>query len=332
MEIKMELREKIKSLFHEQLIVEKILTPITNKKKIIKNIGRKGLKKSKIKGKRKNNFKTQDARRILASKHGISDAIKKIKNAYVMTYAEIAKLMRDYHYSFNKDHGKWFRKKDTETSSPSNTNKIHKPKENGENKKKHSKGKIRVSKPEDISDKLKSTAKSSVKSELSNGIEGNTLDKESMKSYQARILGHLLNKNTQEGGWLDAIQMLKNENGVLEFYLPKDKIYEFLASVEIFWINERNVWVDSDGNYPIPDEVHGGRYGITGRSVLANIGFVNFIDVDNVEDQEVLDTLKELEYNWVDGEWKKPETPTKESLVQKRIFPELVTKDIIGHI
>jgi hypothetical protein len=129
------------------------------------------------------------------------------------------------------------------------------------------------------------------------------LTSESVKSYQARIISYLLNTNTEEGGWNDAIQILTSPSGSLEFYLPKEKIYEYLETQQVTWIEDRKVWIDVDGNYPIPDEVHMGRQGITSRAILANEGYVNFLDLEETDDEEALDMAKELGYNWVDGVW-----------------------------
>jgi len=330
----MDLKSRIKSLFHEGVLTEKAsISNILGKKKVLKGLGRKGLKKSKVKSKRKNNYKTQDARRILASKHGLSQALKKEKNKYIMTYDEIAKAMRKHNYTFNKDHGKWFRKKDKggATKSDTPTSSYKKPEETNDAPKASKKAKVKVEKPEDLSDKLKSDKESSIKPlDIANdqGESGNYLNKESMKSYQARMIAYLLNQNTEEGGWNDAIQIIGTSDK-LEFYLPKEKIYEFLDAQQVSWIEERKVWIDIDGDYPVPENIHGGRQGITGRANLANDGFVNFLDLEDTSDQESLDTLTELGYNWGDGMWKKPEIVEN---VQKRVFPELVTQDIIGHI
>lgn len=334
----MELKNRIKSIFAEGLLIEKSGSVDSfGKKKIVKGIGRKALKKSKIKGKRKNNYKTQDARRILASKHGISKALKKVDNKYEMTYDEIAKLMRHYTYAFNKDKGKWFRKKDTDkaekpTSSKSQTS-SEQPKDT-KAPKESKKAKTKVVSPEDITPNLKSDKTSSIKKlDISQGVsqeDGNYLTKESMKSYQARLISYLVNQNTEEGGWYDAIQILESPQKTLEFYLPKEKIYEFLESNQITWIEERKVWIDIDGNYPISDEIHNGRQGITCRATLANEGYVNFLDVEDSSDEEALDLAKELGYTWADGNWTKSELPTATESVQKRVFPELVTQDIIG--
>lgn len=335
----MELKNIIKSIFSEGLLIEKEKLSF-GKKKIIKGIGRKALKKSKIKSKRKNNYKTQDARRILASKHGISKALKKIDNKYEMTYDEIAKLMRNYTYAFNTDKGKWFRKKDT--------NKVNKPSTNSKSQsstdqkkdtkepKESKKAKTKVESSEDITQKLKSDKTSSIKkldiSQDEGSDNGNYLTKESMKSYQARLISYLVNQNTEEGGWYDAIQILENTQKTLEFYLPKEKIYEFLESNQITWIEERKVWIDIDGNYPISEEIHNGRQGITCRATLANDGYVNFLDVEESSDEEALDLANELGYTWVDGNWAKSELPLATESIQKRVFPELITTDIIGKI
>jgi hypothetical protein len=334
----MDLKSRIKLLFNEGILLEKKpdAASILGKKKVIKGLGRKGVKKSK--SKRKNNFKTQDARRILASKHGVSKALKKDKNKYVMTYDEIAKLMRHYSYSFNKDKGKWLRKKpSTGSSSSAPTSSSPKSKETPSSpektKKSSSKSKIKVQSEDDITDNLKSDKTTSIKTSADNTDidNSNYLSKESMKSYQARLISYLLNDNTEEGGWYDAIQLLKSPSGSLEFYLPKTTIYEYLDNSKITWIEERQVWIDIEGNYPIPEENHGGRHGITARAILANEGYTNFLDVNETSDQEALDTAQELGYTWFDGMWKKLEAPKTESL-QKRTFPELITKDLIGKI
>ena len=335
----MELRNRIKSIFTEGLLTEKENTSF-GKKKIIKGIGRKALKKSKIKSKRKNNYKTQDARRILASKHGVSKALKKVDNKYEMTYDEIAKLMRNYTYAFNTDKGKWFRKKDVdkvEKSSNGSSSKVSdKEPKNKETSKESKKAKTKVESSEDITPNLKSDKTSSIKKlDISHGDsqeDGNYLTKESMKSYQARLISYLLNQNTEEGGWYDAIQILESTQKTLEFYLPKEKIYEFLESNQITWIEERKVWIDIDGNYPISDDNHNGRQGITCRATLANEGYVNFLDVEDSSDEEALDLANELGYTWVDGNWNKSDLPIATESIQKRIFPELVTNDIIGKI
>lgn len=333
----MDLKSRIKSLFTENVLVEKAtsVSSVLGKKKVLKGLGRKHLKKSKIKSKRKNNYKTQDARRILASKHGVGNALKKMKNKYVMTYADIAQLMRDHSYTFNKDKGKWFKRKDTgnepkkgaDTSASST-----KASEKEVAPKKSEKAKTKIASFDDFTNKLKSDKTTSVKAfELQMGADnGNYITKESVKSYQARIIAYLLNIDTEEGGWIDAIQLIDGEPDKLEFYLPKEKIFEYLETQQLTWIEERQVWVDIDGNFPIADEVHGGREGITSRSILANLGYINFLDLDEVSDQEALDTMAELGYNWVDGIWMK-ETLATEALL-KRAFPELVTRDIIGNI
>jgi hypothetical protein len=324
----MDLKSRIKSLFTEGLLIEKAdVSNIIGKKKILK---KQSVKKSKIKSKRKNNFKTQDARRILASKHGVSNALKKMENKYVMDYAEIAKLMRKYSYTFNKDKGSWLKKKDvgsevksTSTKATieptSNKPETSKPKES-------KKAKIKVAKIDDIEDKLKSDKSSSMK-KSSNIEDKNVISNESMKSYQGRLISYLLNSNNEEGGWLDAIQIVDEEP--LEFYLPKESIYEYLSNQDITWIEDRKVWVDIDGDYPISNEIHNGRIGITARAILANNGFINFLNVDEVSDEETLDSIRELGYNWGDGMWVKPEITTE---IVKRQFPELVTNDIIGTI
>ena len=334
----MDLKNRIKSLFAEGILTEnKSISGILGKKKVIHGLGRKAVKKSKIKSKRKNNYKTQDARRILASKHGKSAALKKVDNKYVMTYDEIAKLMRGFSYTFNKDAGKWLKKKDSASVAKSAPKGGATPIEPSSKKPKaSSNAKTKVETPEDISNKLKSDKITSIKpfemNTPSQDNNNNYLTKESVKSYQARIISYLLNTNTQEGGWLDAIQILKGPSSALEFYLPKEKIYEYLETQQVVWIEERQVWIDADGNYPIPDEIHMGRQGITSRAVLANEGYVNFLDLDETSDEEALDMAKELGYTWVDGVWNKPEAPITEGRIQSRVLPELVTPDIIGTI
>lgn len=332
----MDLRSRIKSLFAEGVLAEKqSISSILGKKKVLKGLGRKAVKKSKIKGKRKNNYKTQDARRILASKHGKSAALKKVDNKYVMTYDEIAKLMRGFSYSFNKDKGKWLKKKDAAgaaKAAPKNGGATIEPSK--PEAKKSSKAKNKVETVDDISDKLKSDKTSSVKPfemGVNDKENNNYLVKESVKSFQARLIAYLLNTNTEEGGWYDAIQVLTGENGALEFYLPKEKIYEYLETQQTVWIEERKVWIDADGNYPVPDEVHMGRQGITSRAILANEGYINFLDLEETSDEEALDMAKELGYTWVDGVWVKAEAPATEN-VQRRVFPEPITPTIIGTV
>jgi hypothetical protein len=275
----MNLKNRIQSLFAEGLSSKKkSISNIIGKKKVIKGIGRKAVKKSKIKSKRKNNYKTQDARRILASKHGVGNALKKIENKYVMDYAEIAKLMRQYKYTFNKDKGSWLKKKDASDkhiSSNTSTTKTDTKKDNSiEPKSKESKkAKIKVNKIDDVDDKLKSNKESSLKSH-SNMDSKNIISAESMKSYQGRLITYLMNKTDQDGKWLDAIQIVDGDP--LEFYMPKESIYDYLSSQEITWIEDRKVWVDLDGDFPISYEIHGGRMGITARAILANLGFINF--------------------------------------------------------
>jgi hypothetical protein len=89
------------------------------------------------------------------------------------------------------------------------------------------------------------------------------------------------------------------------------------------------VWVDLDGDFPISYEIHGGRMGITARAILANLGFINFLNVDEVSDDETNATINELGYRWTDNTWIKPEITTE---LTKRSFPELVTPNIIGSI
>lgn len=337
----MDIKSKIKSIFTEGKLEEKAsISSILGKKKVLKGLGRKAIKKSKIKSKRKNNYKTQDARRILASKHGVSNALKKVKNKYVMTYAEIAKLMRKYSYTFNKDKGKWLKRKDAtdkaKNSTTSNSSEVSTIEKGNDKKEKTAdkKAKTKVEKEEDISPNLKSDKKESLKLDLSlpdSSDNGNYVTKESMKSLQARLIAYLLVDNVEEGGWYDAIQLLKGEQGALEFYLPKEKIYEFLETKEITWIEERQVWIDIDGNYPISDDNHGGRQGITARAVLANLGYTNFLDLE-VDDSEVQSTIIEMGYNYRDGVWVSPNEPVEEAFIAKRTFPELVTKGLIGNI
>lgn len=321
----MDLQNKIKSLFAEGIGShdEKNINAIIGKKKALKNLGRKSIKKSKIKSKRKNNFKTQDARRILASKHGVSNALKKNKNKFIMDYADIAKLMRQYNYTFQKDNGKWFRKKDKSApeAKSNEPEKSEAPKEAPPEVPK--KTKIKVEKPEDIDDKLKSDKKPSLKitNPSTNKEENNYLSDESMKSYQARLIAYLLHDK-----WLDAIQIVDEQK--LEFYLPKETIYDFLTSKELTWIEDRQVWIDIDGDYPIPDDIHNGRKGITARAILANAGFVNFLDLDTSDDT-VLSSITELKYKWIDNMWIKPEVTTE---LARRTFPEIVTNNIVGRI
>lgn len=333
----MDLKNRIKNIFSEGILVEKSadISNILGKKKVLKGLGRKAVKKSKIRSKRKNNFKTQDARRILASKHGVSKALKKLKNKYVMGYAEIAKLMRHHSYVFNKDKGKWFKKKDAgNIKKSSDSSYVKKDKETSdkpESNKKSSKAKTKVEKFDDLTNKLKSDKTSSLKP--LDGIEPkemNAPSKESEKSYQARLIAFITNiNNTEEGGWNDAIQIVGSSENNIEFYLPKEQIYEYMDSMQYTWIEDRKVWVDIDGDFPITDDNHGGRMAITCRALLANMGYVNFLDIEDSSDAEAYEMANELGYQWNNGMWVQQAQPSMESL-DKRTFPELVTTNIIG--
>jgi hypothetical protein len=333
----MELKNRIKQLFSEGILVEAKadISNILGKKKVLKGLGRKGVKKSKIKSKRKNNFKTQDARRILASKHGVSKALKKVKNKYVMTYAEIAKLMRHHSYVFNKDKGKWFKKKDTgnvNKSTPAPSSHKKDDEQTSTKQKGSSKGKTKVEKFDDLTNKLKSDKSSSIKPFAGIDVhDTNAPSKESEKSYQARLIAYILNVNmTEEGNWNDAIQIVSSNEQNIEFYLPKEKIFEYMDSMQFTWIEERKVWVDMDGNFPIADDNNGGRMGITCRALLANQGYVNFLDIEETTDEDAYTMAKELGYNWNNGMWIQMQAPMES--IAARTFPELVTKDIIGKI
>jgi hypothetical protein len=284
----MDLKNKIKDLFFEKLNPNSV-----GKKKILKSRGRKKIQKHKRK--RKNNYKTQNARKILSVKHGVGQALKKKDNKFILDYSEIAKLMRKYKYSFNIEQGKWLKKKDAEVGQEKPQVVSKTPDEiSPENAPVASETPKEVEKEitniEDVSSNLKSNAPESVK----NDEESNSVEKESYKSLQARLIAFLLTNKE----WKESIQVVDKDP--LEFYLPKQQIYDFLTEKQITWIESRNVWIDIDGIYPVDD-----RQGITGRALLSNLHFLNFLDVDGPTNEEVFSKLQELGYNWNDGLWKK---------------------------
>ena len=119
-------QEKLKNTFLNPVFQKPINPSISKgnrflgKKGARKFLGKNRSSRGKVKSKRKNNYKTLNARKILQSRHGIGNALKKIDNKYVLTYGDIAKYMRKFHYEYSQELRKWIAKpqKDQKKEEP----------------------------------------------------------------------------------------------------------------------------------------------------------------------------------------------------------------------
>jgi hypothetical protein len=261
-----------------------------------KFLGRNRSGRNKIKSKRRNNYKTFNARTILATKHAIGQALKKVDNKYVLTYGDIARLMRKYHYTYNKELRRWLTKaekqkdKDDEDKKKSNsepkdkttvskTHDRHNDDDSNDEEDDEPEDEIEPLSPEPF--KLTPPEKKEKKPE-----------KDRLKSLQARIV---LISNGESNVGEYSIQ--PND---IQFTIPDNDVINRMKDKELLWLKNKDKWTQYNGKDPNPME---GYKGTLGRAILVDNEEYSFLDFEEADLDMVSEKMEDLGYEWVDGNW-----------------------------
>lgn len=273
-----------------------------------KFLGRGRTSRNKIKSRRRNNFKTYEARKILAARHGIPQALKKEDNKYVLTYGDIARLMRQNKYTYNTDLRRWLPKKakadekDAEEKDKKETPYANKPKEKpttstgGSSKDDFDDEEEEETGEEDPLDKpepFKFTPPEKKK----------PVDPDRLKTLQARIV--LIANGEPQFGEYDIIP------DDIQFKITDDQVKQRMMDRDLLWLKNRDKWVDYKGKDPNPLEKYKGTLG---RAILVNEGEYSFLDFEDADLELVSEKMEDLGYEYIDGDW--VDTEEKEELTE----------------
>jgi hypothetical protein len=275
------------------------------KKKARKFLGRNRTDKNKTKSKRKNNYKTANARKILASRHGIANATRKNENKYVLTYGDISKLMRKFHYVFNKSLGKWLEK------SPSDKKKDDVEKNDKKDVVKkpevhqgtiHSDGKDDEEKPEKHIDKKPIIAP--IDYNIPDKKKKKDSKKDDLKALQGRVILVSMGEEVCSNYEIES-----DDN--IQFTVPDEAILTEMSEKGLLWLKKKEKWVKMDGKDPNLIE---GYKGTLGRSILINLGEYSFLDFESNNLEHVEEEMENNGYEWIEGTW--VNTEEKEEVVE----------------
>lgn len=275
---------------------------LLGKKSNRKFLGRNRSGRNKSKSKRKNNFKTFDARKILSGRHGIINALKKNNNKYVLTYGDIARLMRKYGYAYNRDLKKWLSKEEKIKIKKEPEKKISHSSEL--NKKSHD-----TDDSDEESDDFDDNEDDDDSDDFSIPDSLNTPkpknkepEKDKLKITQARII--LIANGEQNFGEYTI------ESDDIKFNTSDEEVFERMMEKEMLWLKNKDKWVDYKGKDPNPLE---GYKGTLGRAILVENKEYSFLSFEEANLDIVSEKLEDLGYEWLDGTWSNTEETVTET-------------------
>lgn len=274
-----------------------------------KFLGRNRTGRNKIKSKRRNNFKTFDARKILASRHGITNALKKAENKYILSYGDIARLMRQNNYIYNTEIRRWLTK--SEKDKEDEIKKKAQPKQQEPTKKssdsKNSQqddDKLDHDDSEDDLDKDDPVLSKPHPFKLEPIKKNKPEKKDRLKTLQARII--LIANGEPEYGEYSV------EPDDIEFTIPGEAVIERMKDKQLLWLKKKDKWVDYKGKDPNPLEHYKGTLG---RSILVDLNEYSYLDFEDGNIDMVSDKLDSLGYEYIDGTW--VDTEEKETVTEE---------------
>lgn len=262
-----------------------------------KFLGRNRSGRNKIKSKRRNNFKTLEARKILAQRHGVANALKKVDNKYLLTYGDIARLMRNNNYTYDATIRRWLtkkeKKKDTETDSNKKENpypnKLKSPSE--EPVKRNSEEDFPNDSEEDTLDKNDPLNRPDP-FKFQAPKKKKTKDKDLLKTLQARIV--LISNGEVDFGNYEIIP------DDIQFSIPDGQVKQRMLDKEYLWLKNKDKWVDYKGKDPNLLEKYKGTLG---RAILVHNDEYSFLNFENGNIDSVEEKMKELGYEYTNGSW-----------------------------
>jgi hypothetical protein len=287
-----------------------------------------GRNKSGVGGGRRRRFnsKTQEARKLLATRHGISRATKKVNNKFVMRYGEVAKLMRRNGYIFNRTSGKWLTKKDapkddkkpTTVAAPTKTNS---PIEKDDD----------VTKKDDATSSTDTTEVLTTGPIKAKGKKADTVldlfvadktqnmandDVESLKSLQARLYLFMQGNET-------ALSFIEKDGEMIPDVSPSDIITYMKSEYGFIWNDQYSVWITPDHEFVFANNTFGeDAKSILARSILAKEGYFTGLDLYEVGKKDLYAKIEELGYVWQEeqSKWAREQTEN----ISRREMPEPV--------
>jgi hypothetical protein len=262
-----------------------------------KFLGRNRSGRNKVKSKRRNNFKTFEARKILASRHGITNALKKVENKYVLSYGDIARLMRQNNYVYNTEVRRWLTKSEKDKEDADEKQKKANQKEPAK--------KDTVSHISRSDDEIDNTDDSEDDSDKEDPIlskpnpfkftppeKKKPEKKDRLKTLQARII--LIANGEQSYGDYSI------EPDDIDFTIPDEAVKERMGEKQLLWLKNKDKWVDYKGKDPNPLEHYKGTLG---RAMLVNAGEYSFLDFEDGNIDMVSEKMEHLGYEYIDGDW-----------------------------
>jgi hypothetical protein len=273
-----------------------------------KFLGRNRSGRNKIKSRRRNNFKTFDARKILASRHGITNALKKLENKYVLSYGDIARLMRQNNYVYNTEVRRWLTKseKDKEDAEKKKAAAKQEPaKKSDSSSNSHSSDdEVDSDGSEEDDDKEDPTLSKPNPFKLEPIKKKKPEKKDRLKILQARII-LVANGEPEYGNY-------SIEPDDIEFTIPDDAVKERMGEKQLLWLKKKDKWVDYKGKDPNPLEHYKGTLG---RAILVDLGEYSYLDFEDGDIGIVSDKLDNLGYEYIDSDW--VDTEEKETVTEE---------------
>ena len=255
-----------------------------------KFLGRNRSGRNKVKSKRRNNFKTFEARKILSQRHGVTIALKKQDNKYLLSYGDIARLMRQNNYTYNQTLRRWMTKKEKDDEKDVKKN-AYPNKQKQATAPTHKSDK-EVKKPDDVEKADDDVTPKSEPFKFEPVDKKKPKDKDRLKIMQARIV-LIANGQTDVGNY----EIIPDD---IEFVVPDKEVKQKMLDSGFLWLKNRDKWVDYKGKDPNPLEKYKGTLG---RAILVSNGDYSFLDFKDGNISMVSDKMEELGYEYLDGTW-----------------------------
>lgn len=307
------------------------------KKKSLQDVPKSNKQKIRDKGYRKSkkrSNRTQSAREILAKTHGIKKAMARVDNKYVLDHEQITDIMDRMGFAFDDRKGKWDAapkaKAEKEPEKKKNQNK---------NQKYLSKGKKKLTdlpdgdaEPaldvEEIDDppiSFKDLFHNQDEDELEDVDDVNDIEDEDWytdlfaKGKDDEVF-HITEREVMifQGRYLlgliweeyDYSEYEINEAGELWGLMSRRDVIRAMTALELEWDEFNDIWVNPEGVdvFRFRDNHDDTKKTIIGRSLLANMNFLEFIQFDEETERpkmvtdSVEDKMKEMDFEWNDSE------------------------------
>jgi hypothetical protein len=262
-----------------------------------KFLGRNRSGRNKIKSKRRNNFKTYEARKILAQRHGVINALKKEDNKYLLTYGDIARLMRQNNYTYNQSLKRWLTKKEKEDEEDKGKDKKEDPYPNKKKTEpasshKHSSDEDDSEDEDDAETDQNDPLNKPEPFKYTPPEKKKPEDKDRLKTLQARIV--LIANGEPDFGKYEIIP------DDIQFTIPDEQVKQRMMDRNLLWLKNKDKWVDYKGKDPNPLEKYKGTLG---RAMLVSNGEYSFLDFEDGDLEMVSEKMEDLGYEYIDGDW-----------------------------